>query len=160
MKTVYLLTGSNVGNRLSYLKQAVWHLKQHESIELSELSAIFETAAWGKTDQASFYNQALQLQTDLLAEDLLDLVLRIEKELGRERKKRWGPRVIDIDIIFYGMEIVNKRDLKIPHPRMQDRRFVLAPLADISREIMHPVLQKNIGELLADCQDELEVISL
>ena len=118
---------------------------------------MYETAAWGISDQPSFLNQALMLSTSLSARQLLRKVLQIEKEMGRERKEKMGPRLIDIDIIFFDDEIHDLQFLKIPHPEMQNRRFVLTPLAEIAPNLEHPVLKKTIAQLLEECPDNLEV---
>lgn len=160
MQTAYLLTGSNLGDRLSHLKQAVLHLTVHTAVEIDRISQVYETAPWGKTDQQSFYNQALKIKTSLSAIELLDLVLDIEQRIGRKRKERWGPRCIDIDIIFYEDEISKTRQLELPHPRLQDRRFVLVPMVELTPNHLHPVFQKTVSELLEECKDQLAVTLL
>jgi len=120
-------------------------------------SSIYETEAWGKTDQPSFLNQALEISTSLNARQLMRKILKIEKEMGRIRKEKLGPRIIDIDILLYENEIHDLRFLKIPHPEMQNRRFVLVPLAEIDPTLQHPVFKKTIAELLEECPDNLEV---
>ncbi|HEY5771671.1 MAG TPA: 2-amino-4-hydroxy-6-hydroxymethyldihydropteridine diphosphokinase, partial [Chitinophagaceae bacterium] len=124
---------------------------------LTRSSSIYETEAWGKTDQPSFLNQALEISTSLNARQLMRKILKIEKEMGRVRKEKLGPRIIDIDILLYENEIHDLRFLKIPHPEMQNRRFVLVPLAEIDPTLQHPVLKKTIAELMEECPDNLEV---
>lgn len=124
---------------------------------LTKSSSIYETEAWGKTDQPSFLNQALEISTSLNARQLMRKILKIENEMGRIREEKLGPRIIDIDIILFGNEIHNLRFLNIPHPEVQNRRFVLVPLAEIDPTLQHPVLKKTIAELLEECPDNLEV---
>jgi len=120
-------------------------------------SFIYETAPWGKTDQPGFLNQCLQYKTSLLPGQLLDRCMAIEAFMKRERIIKWGPRTIDIDILFYNQDIVNTPLLIIPHPAIAERRFVLIPLAELSPTLLHPVYLKTITELLKECKDPLEV---
>lgn len=156
MNTAYLLTGGNMGDRKDNLATAAVRIAQ-QCGDIINSSSLYETAAWGKTDQPSFLNQALEIQTELTAPQLLKKIFNIEKQTGRIRKEKYGPRLIDIDILLFNDEIHNYPLLKIPHPEMQNRRFVLVPLAEIASEIIHPVLKKTIIELLAICPDKLEV---
>ncbi|MCW3120055.1 MAG: folK [Chitinophagaceae bacterium] len=125
--------------------------------KVTKLSSLYETAAWGNTDQPSFLNQALEVETLLTAKDLMRKILKIEKNMGRVRKEKYGPRIIDIDILLFNEEIYDYSFLKIPHPELQNRRFALLPLAEIAPGIVHPGLNKTIARLLSDCTDELEV---
>ena len=118
---------------------------------------MYETAAWGITDQPSFINQVLAISTSVSARQLLRKILKIEKEMGRIRKEKLGPRIIDIDILLFENEIHDLHFLKIPHPEMQNRRFVLTPLAEINPGLQHPILKKSIAQLLEECPDNLEV---
>jgi len=120
-------------------------------------SGIYETAAWGKTDQPSFLNQALLLETDLPAEQLLDKIMQVENEMGRTRSEKYGPRTIDIDILFYNRNVIQLPQLIVPHPEIQNRRFALEPLHEMAPAFMHPILHKPIRQLLAECPDTLEV---
>ena len=156
MRTAYLLIGGNLGNRKENLSKAV-SLINEQCGSLTRSSSIYETEAWGNTDQPSFLNQALEISTSLNARQLMRKVLKIEEEMGRVRKEKLGPRIIDIDILLFENEIHDLRFLKIPHPEMQNRRFVLAPLAEINSTLQHPVLKKTIAELLEECPDNLEV---
>ena len=156
MRTAYLLIGGNLGNRKENLAKAV-SLINEQCGSLTRSSSIYETEAWGNTDQPSFLNQALEISTSLTARLLMRRVLRIEEEMGRIRKEKLGPRIIDIDILLFENEIHDLRFLKIPHPEMQNRRFVLVPLAEINSTLQHPVLKKTIAELLEECPDNLEV---
>jgi 2-amino-4-hydroxy-6-hydroxymethyldihydropteridine diphosphokinase len=156
MNNVYLLIGGNVGNRPENLQRAIITLDQTCG-HIVHQSAIYETAAWGKTDQQPFLNQALLLVTRFTASELLQHTLEAEKLLGRIRQERYGPRIIDIDILFFNNDIVREPDLTIPHPEVQNRRFALTPLHELAPELVHPVLGKTIQELLEECKDELEV---
>jgi 2-amino-4-hydroxy-6-hydroxymethyldihydropteridine diphosphokinase len=156
MNLAYLLIGGNMGTRFENLD------KTREMISGScgsiiRCSSVFETSAWGKTDQPDFLNQALLLGTKLAASELLICLLAVEQKMGRFRGEKYGPRIIDIDIIFYNHDIVDLPDLKIPHPQMQNRRFVLEPLAEIAPKLVHPVLGRSMTELLYDCPDQLAV---
>jgi 2-amino-4-hydroxy-6-hydroxymethyldihydropteridine diphosphokinase len=153
---VYLLLGSNVGDRRSNINRAV-ELISNDGISLTTCSSLYETAAWGKTDQASFLNQAIAVQTDIGPLPLLALLKMIEKDTGRQETEKWGPRVIDIDILFYGKEIIQEPDLQIPHPYLPVRRFALLPLAEIAGGFVHPVLKKTVIKLLEECPDSSEV---
>ena len=156
MRTAYLLIGGNLGNRKENLSKAV-SLINEQCGSLTRSSSIYETDAWGIIDQPSFLNQALEVSTSLSARQLMRKVLKIEEEMGRIRKEKLGPRVIDIDILLFENEIHDLRFLKIPHPEMQNRRFVLVPLAEIDSNLQHPVLKKTIAELMEECPDNLEV---
>jgi len=156
MRKAYLLIGGNLGDRKENLSKAVELIIAHCG-QLTSSSSLYETAAWGITDQPSFLNQALEISTSLNARQLIRKILKIEKMMGRVRKEKLGPRVIDIDILFYEDEIHDLRFLKIPHPELQNRRFVLVPLAEINSGLQHPVLKKTVAELLEECPDNLEV---
>jgi 2-amino-4-hydroxy-6-hydroxymethyldihydropteridine diphosphokinase len=156
MNKAYLLTGSNMGDRLENLTNAISLLKK-QGIQAVKTSALYETAAWGNTDQASFLNQAILAETNLTAAQLIRKILKTEKQMGRVRKEKYGPRIIDIDILLFNEETYRYPFLKVPHPELQNRRFALVPLAEIAAEVMHPVLKKNISELLAVCPDTLAV---
>ena len=156
MNTVYLLTGGNVGNREQYLQESV-RLMEATCGKIIRRSAIYETAAWGKTDQAAFLNQALQLSTLLLPDMLMRKLLAIEQLIGRKREEKYGPRTIDIDILLFNTEIIHTDLVIIPHTQLANRRFVLQPLAEIAPGYIHPVLKKSIARLLRICTDPLPV---
>jgi 2-amino-4-hydroxy-6-hydroxymethyldihydropteridine diphosphokinase len=153
---IYLLLGSNVGSRIANIEQAC-RLIQNELSSSIIRSHLFETAAWGKTDQAAFLNQAILIETDIEPLALLTSLKKIEKAVGRIDTEKWGPRVIDIDILFYAGEIIQEPALQVPHPYLPVRRFALLPLLEIAADLIHPVLKKTIKELLAECPDESEV---
>jgi 2-amino-4-hydroxy-6-hydroxymethyldihydropteridine diphosphokinase len=156
MNKAYLLIGGNEGERADELARARRNITASCG-PLIESSSLYETAAWGKTDQASFLNQALLLETPLTASSLMNTLLGIEEKMGRKRLEKYGPRIIDIDILFFNTEIINLTGLVIPHPEIQNRRFALAPMNEIASDYIHPVLQKTILELLLECPDQLDV---
>jgi 2-amino-4-hydroxy-6-hydroxymethyldihydropteridine diphosphokinase len=159
MNNVYLLTGGNEGNSFSHLQQARAKIEEFCGRILQE-SSLYETAAWGKTDQPAFLNQALLLRTELDAPALMRELLRVESSLGRKRIEKYGPRIIDIDILFFNNEVFDLPDLKIPHPQFQFRRFALEPMNEIAQDFIHPILHKTIRELLNECADPLDVKKL
>ncbi len=151
MKT-YLLLGSNENDRFRNLKKACELIELRCGKVLSQ-SALYETEAWGLKEQNAFINQAVLIETSLAPKELLLQLKATEKEIGRVETVKWGPRVIDIDILFYGNEVVDMEELKVPHPFLHERRFTLAPLNEIAAEFVHPLLQKTVNELLSDCPD-------
>ena len=159
-RIAYLLLGGNLGNREENLRKAI-ELTTANIGEIESISSVYETAAWGKTDQPSFLNQAISVKTHLTAIEVLDKALEIEQMLGRIRKEKWGERLIDIDLILLGNEVVDiENKLQLPHPQMQNRKFVMAPLAEIAPDIVHPVLGKTISEIFENLTDNLEVKKL
>ncbi|WP_052266437.1 2-amino-4-hydroxy-6-hydroxymethyldihydropteridine diphosphokinase [Pedobacter kyungheensis] len=155
--TAYLLLGGNLGDREANLEQAIALLSAQVG-EVILVSALYETAAWGKTDQPSFLNQAVALKTNLTALEVLTRALAIEQELGRVRKDKWGERLIDIDLILFGDEIIDIPDkLQVPHPHMQNRRFVMEPLAEIAPDVVHPVLGQSMLSISQSLNDPLPV---
>jgi 2-amino-4-hydroxy-6-hydroxymethyldihydropteridine diphosphokinase len=155
--TAYLLLGSNLGKREWYLDQAM-ELITKEIGTIVSSSSIYETAAWGKTDQPGFLNRAVEVRTTLTPIELLHQVLTIEKALGRTRDEKWGARLIDIDIILYGNEIIDITDeLQVPHLEMQNRKFVMQPLVEIAPNLIHPVLGISLNAILENLNDPLTV---
>jgi 2-amino-4-hydroxy-6-hydroxymethyldihydropteridine diphosphokinase len=147
--TVYLALGSNLDNRLANLKQAVAALPPQ--MEVKTKSHIYETPPWGYEDQPKFLNQVIKATTYLEPEPLLKHIKRLEVMLGRKASFQYGPRLIDIDILFYDDLVLDTPSLVIPHPRLHERGFVLLPLMDIAPDLIHPVEKKNVRELLAFC---------
>ncbi len=154
--TAYLSIGSNLGEREENLANAIKQIEANCGI-ISKQSAIYETAAWGNTEQPAFLNQALVLRTDLSSKKLMKQLLHIERLMGRERTVKMGPRTIDLDIVLMDEETVYSEYLTLPHPNMQDRKFVLLPLAEIAPKAFHPVFNKTIEQLLVECGDVLDV---
>ena len=156
MNTAYLLIGGNLGDRAAYLALAVQHISALCG-RVTSTSSVYETAAWGNTNQPAFYNQAICVETILEAETLLERLLAIELEMGRVREEKYGPRTIDLDILMINDFVVDTPTLTIPHPQMHNRRFALLPLNEIAPALLHPVLDKTIHELLLNCPDTLDV---
>ena len=153
---VFLLLGTNLGDRKKNLTVA------RNAIELAvgpitNASAVYETAAWGKTNQPEFLNQALAVETLFAPEKVLEEILGIERNMGRKRDVKWGERIMDIDILLYENEIINTPHLRVPHPELPNRRFALVPLTEIAGDVMHPINKKTIHSLLESCPDSLMV---
>lgn len=146
MNTVYISFGSNIGNRKKAIEEAFYLIEQN-NMRITKKSTIFETEPYGYTEQPSFLNGALEVKTDLSCREVLEKLLYIEKEIGRVRKFKWGPRLIDLDIIFFNDEVYDEEDLKVPHPDMHNRDFVLKPLSELCPNFIHPVLKKTVKEL-------------
>ncbi len=156
MNKTYLLLGSNVGNSKKLLANAVKHIRKNIGL-VTRQSALYCTAAWGNTNQPDFLNQVIVVETKLPANETIQKILLIEKEMGRVRTVKNAPRIIDIDILLYNKDIINEKDLVVPHPQIQNRRFVLVPLNELSPNLKHPVFQQSIHYLLENCKDPLNV---
>ncbi|MBX2916142.1 MAG: 2-amino-4-hydroxy-6-hydroxymethyldihydropteridine diphosphokinase [Cyclobacteriaceae bacterium] len=155
-KSLILLLGSNEGDRMNNLDKA--RLLLHTNLgEVQLASSVYRTKAWGKTDQADFLNQVVVIPYAGKATDALATMLTIERKLGRERNEKWGPRTIDIDMLYFGNEIYKSPELTVPHPALHIRRFTLVPLVEIMPEFIHPVFNKSQLQLLHACTDNLEV---
>lgn len=156
MNLAYLILGSNLGNRETYLSEAIKLISERAGKILNS-SSIYNTAAWPpQSGQSDFLNQAIQIETELSADELLQTILDIELILGRKRAMKWDARTIDIDILFYNQEVIQAPNLTIPHAFLHERKFVLAPLAEIAKDLVHPVFKKTIGELLSGTSDKLD----
>lgn len=156
MNKTYLLLGSNIGNSKASLLKAITAIKKQVGV-ITKQSSLYNTAAWGNTRQPDFLNQVLVVETKLSAPETMQAILKIEAQLGRTRTIKNAPRIIDIDILFFNKEIINEKHLSIPHPQIQNRRFVLTPLNQLSPNLKHPVLNKTVHQLLIACSDKLNV---
>ncbi len=156
MNKTYLLIGGNIGNRIAILETAI-NLIEKKLGNITNRSSIYETGAWGNTNQPDFLNQVLLLETKLNAVKCMQQIFLIENKMGRVRDKKNDPRIIDIDILFFNDEIINDPGLSIPHPQIQNRKFVLVPMNELSPNLFHPVVKKTINNLLSTCTDPLEV---
>jgi 2-amino-4-hydroxy-6-hydroxymethyldihydropteridine diphosphokinase len=156
MIDVFLLLGSNLGDRKTHLDNAILHIETGIA-PVVKRSSVYETQSWGKTDEPDYLNQVIQLKTDLSAAVILEKILSIEKLMGREREIKWGSRIIDIDILFYGSSIISEPELQIPHPELHKRMFTLVPLSEIAQDFIHPILNKNIFQLKSELKSDLLV---
>ena len=153
---VYLLLGTNLGNRTTNLNSALLEISSRIG-DIKEQSSVYETDAWGKTDQAAFLNMVISVDTALSPLHILEQINLIEQSLGRIRVEKWRERIIDIDLLYYGSMVVDLPYLKVPHPEIVHRRFTLTPLNEIASEFLHPISHKSQNQLLTDCQDPLAV---
>ncbi|HIJ59764.1 MAG TPA: 2-amino-4-hydroxy-6-hydroxymethyldihydropteridine diphosphokinase [Nitrospirae bacterium] len=156
MTLIALSIGSNLGKREENINKAIKMLSERGVI-VQEVSSFYETEPWGYKDQPAFINIAVKAKTSLSPQKLLDVVKSIELKLGREKNFKWGPRLIDIDIIFYNDLIIDNDEIKIPHPLMQEREFVLKPLVEIMPHMVHPLFQRNIETLLNEFKGGIEI---
>ena len=158
-QNVFLLLGSNLGERLQILQSAAGLIEERVGV-IQSSSSVYETAPWGVLDQPVFLNQIVEVQTALMPEEVLRIILEIEHELGRIRYERWGARVIDIDMLYFNDLVLDSARLTIPHPRLHERRFTLIPLNEIAPDFIHPLLLKTNKELLDECTDPGAVIKI
>ncbi len=156
MHQVYLLLGSNLGSREALLADCRKLLEENIG-RIINASSLYETASWGKQDQPPFINQVLLVESKLAAHQILKQIIKIERLLGRVRVEKWTARTIDIDILFYDDEIIDKPDLKVPHPFLHLRKFTLEPLIELQPNLFHPVLKQTITELYRRLSDTLSV---
>ena len=156
MNQAFILLGTNLGDKIANLQQAILSISAN-LISIVSYSDIYETEAWGNTNQDNFYNQVIELNTELSAVDLLQKLLQIEIQMGRVRNQKWEARIIDLDILYFNHEIIDTENLKVPHPYLHVRRFTLAPLVQIAAEFLHPVFNKTNTALLENCSDNSEV---
>ena len=156
MGKCHLHLGSNQGDRKVQLARAIQMIEESIGPVLGS-SAMYETEAWGKTDQNDFINIALEVEHYMTPNQLLKTINKIEEQIGRVRLEKWGPRLIDIDIIFIEDIVVDTEKLTIPHRLMHKRNFVLYPMVEIASEFIHPVFHEKLSTILEDCEDETEV---
>jgi 2-amino-4-hydroxy-6-hydroxymethyldihydropteridine diphosphokinase len=156
MNRAVISLGSNVGDRLANLNRAKNEL-QEKDCHLLLASSVYETAAWGNTSQNSFYNEVIEIETKLSAQALMQIIFEIENKMGRVRKEKWEPRIIDMDILFFNDDVINETHLTVPHPFVHERKFVLVPMDEILPRFIHPIFKKTIHDLLSSVEDKLEV---
>lgn len=157
--SAYILLGGNMGNVAETFDSAK-KLLEEKAGRLIKQSSLYQTAAWGNENQNDFLNQVIEIKTFLNPQELLDVCLAVELRFGRVRTKKYSPRTIDIDILFYNRKIIDETGLTIPHPRIPERRFVLTPLNEISPRFVHPQLKKTMHLLFKECEDTLPVNKL
>ena len=153
---LFLSLGGNLGNTREIFEGTYPHIEKKIG-KIAVYSSIYQTEAWGPIPQADFLNQVVLVTTTLKPEACLTELLEIERQFGRERKERWGPRTLDLDILFYGDVIIAAPDLSIPHPRIAERKFILTPLAEIAPLFEDPIAKKSMVTLLKECTDESQV---
>ncbi len=156
MNKLFLITGGNIGDRKKNLQTAAALIGERVG-KIINHSKIYETEAWGITDQPAFYNQVLFVESKFSAREVLNTILKIEEEMGRKRTIKNAARIIDIDILFFNDDIVNEQNLVIPHPEIGNRRFVLLPLNEIAPQMIHPVFKQTMKQLLSLSKDQLKV---
>ena len=159
MRGVYLLLGTNLGDKMANIQKAKKCLEAKEILIVNE-SSIYETAAWGIEEQPSFYNQVIEVDQPYSPQRLLKLALEIEHLMGRQRLVKWGERLIDIDILYFGHKVIETKDLHVPHQEIPHRRFTLDPLVEICPDYIHPTLSLTNRQLLDHCSDQLPVEKL
>ncbi len=152
MKHVFLSLGGNLGNTQEIFERT-YPMIENKVGPILKKSSLYQTAAWGLTDQADFLNQVVLLESSLAPHQILMEIQAIEKTLGRERLIAWGPRTLDLDILFIDQEVIQAIDLQVPHPHIQDRKFILIPLHEIAADWIHPVFKKSAKELLIETKD-------
>ena len=154
MLKIFLSLGTNIGNKLANLSTAIAKIEKNIG-HINQQSGVYETEAWGFKSESDFLNQVIMVETSLTPLQLLQCCLEIERSMGRERKQsgNYESRIIDVDILFYGDSIVNEEKLRIPHPLLEKRRFILEPLNEIAPDFIHPVMEKSITKLLEECTD-------
>jgi 2-amino-4-hydroxy-6-hydroxymethyldihydropteridine diphosphokinase len=158
MYRVFVGLGSNVGERLKFLKSAVAELKKLQDTRLVWASSVYETDPVGNPNQAKFLNAAVEIETPLKPDELFTQVKAIELRVGRTKNERWGPREIDVDILLYDGLVYSDNDVTVPHPEMERRKFVLVPLREIAPDLVHPVSGMTMEELVAACKDSGRVV--
>lgn len=156
MKKIYLLLGSNIGNRIKNIDKAK-QLIESKIGKISKQSNLYETEPWGEKEQEDFLNQAIEVESKLKPKALMKQIAELEQLIGREETYKWGPREIDIDVLFYGDEMISEVDITIPHPFIHERLFTLIPLKDICPQKVHPIFGATVTELIDMCEDVCEV---
>lgn len=156
----YIGIGSNLGDKQGNCRRAIEALGSDPRNRLVRCSPLYCTEPVGKTDQDWFVNGVVSLETSMGPRELLEFLLSVEKKMGRIREEKWGPRTIDLDILFYQDQILHDNDLHIPHPSLHERRFVLIPLKDVAADLVHPELGKNVSSMLAELDTEERVTPL
>lgn len=157
MSIAYVGLGSNLNDRTKNLNEATSIIEEASGIEILKRSRVYQTEPVGPKDQPDFLNAALEIETALSSLELLDFLQGVERKMGRERKKKWGARNIDLDLLLYDDEIKNSAKLTLPHPRMHLRKFVLMPLVEIARDKLHPTFKKTMTKLLEDLKEDSKV---
>lgn len=157
MNRVYLLTGSNLGDRVENLNKAAQLITEKGGLLITR-SKFYQTSPWGPLAQPDYLNQALAVETTLNASAFMEQLLQIEENMGRVRSIKYGPRIIDIDILFFGQEVIQTPLVQVPHPEVRNRRFALTPLAEIASSFVDPLTGNSISQLLATCQDQGTVL--
>lgn len=157
---VYIGVGSNLGDKVGNCRRAVEAILADGRNQIVQCSPLYRTEPVGKKDQDWFINGVFAMETSMEPGELLDFLLATEKIMGRVRTERWGPRVIDLDILIFGQKVISEGGLQIPHPRLHERRFVLVPLRDIAPNLVHPLLGKTIYQILAELPGEEKVLPL
>lgn len=149
MNKVYVAFGTNMGDKNKNIEKAI-EMMRDRGLKVIKISQVYKTEPYGYTNQPEFLNGVLEASTYLDAVDVLKTLLEIEKDMGRVREFKWGPRIIDLDILFFNDDVIDEKDLKVPHPDMQNREFVLKPLCEIAPDFIHPVLKKSVKNMLLE----------
>lgn len=144
---VFIAIGSNLGDREENLKEAIRLAEAGGGLSVVRVSSFYESEPWGVTEQPRFVNAVFEARTSLSARGLLRYLKEIEKKMGRAPAEKWGPRLIDMDIIFYGNMVIKEDDFEVPHPRAHERSFVMIPLVEIAPDVAHPVLRRTASEI-------------
>ncbi len=154
---VFLGLGSNLGNRVEYIEKAIAEIGFLKNTKVIKKASLYETEPWGFTEQPDFINSAVEIETSLSAQELFNEVKSIEQKLKRQSKGKWQEREIDIDILFYGNEIIRSEKINIPHKEIENRKFVMIPMNELAPDFIHPVFNETINELLSKSKDSLVV---
>jgi len=157
MERIFLGLGSNIGDREGYLRKALTGIQRIQGTKIKKCSMLYETEPWGDKQQGIYLNCVIEIETKFEPDDLLNHLKRIEQEAGREPREKWAEREIDIDILLYGDRISEALSIKIPHPEIQNRKFVLIPLNEIASDLIHPYFKKSVLQLLLETEDKSEV---